>query len=109
MKRAVLVITMMAAGLAANVHVPAVVALAAAETKPKPEYHRLARQLKVTGDVTVEPRIGVTGAVKSVKVLNGNALLPAPVVKTLKGWKFRPFLTNGEPTIATAVLRFNFK
>lgn len=109
MIRPILLAILTAAGLGANVHVPASVALAAAEIKPQPEYSPLARQLKVSGDVAVELRIGTNGEVESVKVLSGNALLAGPVIKTLKGWKFKPFQSDGEPAVATTVLRFTFK
>jgi periplasmic protein TonB len=98
-----------AASLPAAMHVPASVALAAAEIKPQPEYSPLARQMRVTGEVSVELQIGASGRVDSVTVLNGNMLLSAPVVKALKGWKFKPFLQDGQPTIAITVLRFSFK
>lgn len=98
------------AGVAfADMHVAPSIALAAASSKPQPEYSALARQLKVTGDVSVEVKITIAGEVESVKVLSGNAMLSAPVVRTVKTWRFKPFQQDGQPTVATTVLRFNFK
>ncbi len=93
----------------AQMHVPTAQALAAAETKPQPEYSPLARQMKVTGDVSVEVSIAADGAVDEVKVVSGSALLSAPVVKAVKAWHFKPFLQAGAPTKAKTVLRFTFK
>ena len=110
MMRLVCPIGAMAAGLlVAGIHVPSSVALAAAESKPQPEYNPLARQLKITGDVAVELHITAKGEVESVKALSGSVLLAGPVVKTLKTWKFKPFLQDGTPAEATTVMRFSFK
>jgi TonB family protein len=98
-----------AVALLADLHVPSSVALAAAENKPPPEYSRIARQLRVAGDVAVEVHIGQTGAVETVTVLSGNAMLAAPVLKTVKIWKFKPFTQGGQPVKASTVLRFTFK
>ena len=60
--------------------------------------------MRVAGDVEVEVSISKTGDVDNVKVLSGNALLTAPVVKTLKDWKFTPFSSE-----AITQLKFTFK
>jgi TonB family protein len=98
-----------AVALLADLHVPASVALAAAESKPQPEYSPIARQLRVAGDVAVEVHIGQTGIVETVTVLSGNAMLAAPVLKTVRMWKFKPFVQGGQPVKASTVLRFSFK
>jgi len=95
-------------GLAA-IQVPTAAALAAALTKPEPEYPSAARQLKVTGDVQVEITIGEEGQVEEVKVLHGNALLSDSVIKTLRRWKFKPFQDSGKPSTAVTMLRFTFR
>ena len=74
-----LAILLVAAVVAAEIHVPTSVALAAAEVKPQPEYGAMARQLKVAGDVAIEVHISVAGEVGEVKVLAGNALLAGSV------------------------------
>lgn len=104
-----LAILLVAAVVAAEIHVPTSVALAAAEVKPQPEYGAMARQLKVAGDVAIEVHISVAGEVGEVKVLAGNALLAGSVVKTLKNWRFKPFLSEGQPTAAVTILKFSFK
>jgi len=93
----------------AHVHVPTAQALAAAESKTQPEYSSIARQMKVTGDVSVEVSIAADGAVDDVKVLAGSALLSPPVVKAVETWRFKPFLLGCVPTKARTVLRFTSK
>ncbi len=109
MIRELFLAALLATAALADIHVPTATALAAAEVKPQPEYSPMARQLKVTGDVSVEVHISPTGEVSDVKVLNGSALLTGSVVKTLKSWRFKPFLAEGRPTAAVTVLRFAFK
>ena len=100
---------LLATAALAEIHVPTSTALAAAEAKPQPDYNRLARQLKVAGDVSVEVHISPGGEVTEVNVLTGNSLLAGSVVKTVKNWRFKPFLFEGQPTTAVTILKFTFK
>ena len=109
MTRGFFLATLLVTAALADTHVPTATALAAAEVKPQPERSSIARQLKVTGDVSVEVHISPTGEVTGVKVLAGNALLTGPVVKVLKSWRFKPFLAEGQPIAAVTVLRFAFR
>lgn len=93
----------------ADIHVASSVAVAAAVYKPQPEYNPLARQMKVSGDVSVELKINVSGQVESVNVVSGSAMLSGAVVRTVKTWRFKPFLQDNHPTVATTVLRFSFR
>lgn len=79
-------------------------ALKAAVKRPSPTYSPIAKQMRVSGDVDVEVSISKTGDVENVKVLSGNALLTAPVVKAVKEWKFSPFASE-----AVTQLKFTFK
>lgn len=96
-------------GLQAEIRLTASDALKAAVEQPKPDYNPLARQMKIAGDVEVEVRIGEAGAVDEVKVVAGNTLLTQNVVKAVKTWKFKPFMSGGAPSPAVVNLRFTFK
>lgn len=84
-------------------------AMRAVLKKTTPEYNPIARQLRVQGDVEIEALVSDAGEVVDIKVLTGNALLTAPVVKAVKDWRFQPFRNNGKPSPAIATLRFTFK
>jgi TonB family protein len=84
-------------------------AMRAVTKKVQPDYNPMAKQMRVQGDVEVEARISEAGDVTDVKVVSGNALLTATVVKAVKDWKFQPFQENGKPSPAVAALRFSFK
>lgn len=84
-------------------------ALRAAVRKPQPEYNPMAKQMRVQGDVEVEVKINDAGDVNEVKVMSGNPLLTAPVVRSVKDWKFTPFQQEGKAAPAVTQLKFTFK
>ncbi len=84
-------------------------ALKAAVRKPAPRYNPVARDLRVEGEVEVEVAVSETGDVERVKILSGNALLTGEVVRTVKEWRFTPFLSGGKPAVAVTQLKFTFK
>lgn len=81
----------------------------AAVRKPTPEYNPLARQMKIQGEVLVDVHINEKGDVEEVLVVTGNAMLTPNVVKTVKDWKFTPFVQRGKPAAAVTQLSFVFK
>ncbi len=84
-------------------------AVKAAVKRTTPEYNPMAKQMRIQGDVEVEVKISETGEVSDVKVLTGNPMLSATVVKAMKDWKFSPFTEDGKATAAVATFRFTFK
>jgi periplasmic protein TonB len=92
-----------------EVRVTATDALKAALKKSQPEYSPMAKQMRVQGDVEVEVKISDAGDVGDVKVVSGNPLLTAPVLRSVKDWKFSPFKQEGKPSPAVTTLRFSFK
>jgi TonB family protein len=100
---------MLCAPLMAEMRVAQPDAMRAVVKKVQPEYNPIARQMRVQGEVEVEAHVSDAGDVTEVKVLSGNALLTATVVKAVKDWRFQPFQDNGKPSQAIATLRFTFK
>lgn len=92
-----------------EVRVPTADALKAVVKKVQPDYSPMAKQMRVQGDVEVEVKISDGGDVDDVKVVSGNPLLTAPVLRSLKEWKFTPFKQEGKPSPAVTTLRFSFK
>ena len=110
-RMAVLVLLCVAAAIPAmaETRVAQSEAMRAVVKKTQPEYNPIARQMRIQGDVEVEARVSDAGEVVDVKVLSGNALLTATVVKAVRDWRFQPFQENGKPSQAVATLRFTFK
>jgi len=84
-------------------------ALAAATSKPTPNYPAMARQLKVEGMVEVQVVIGEEGKVEDASAVSGNPILTKAAIETVKQWKFTPFKSGGKTVKAQTVLSFNFK
>ncbi len=95
--------------LFAEVRVSHADAVKNATKRPSPEYSAMAKQMHIQGDVEVEVKIGEAGEVAEVKVVMGNPMLSATVVKAIKEWKFTPFTEGGKASVAVANLRFTFK
>jgi TonB family protein len=93
----------------AQVKVSTVAALKAAINKPAPEYPTVARQVRAFGKVEVEVSIAADGKVEDVRIISGNPILTKASVKAAKDWTFTPFIENGQPSRALAVLSFEFK
>lgn len=104
-----LTIAMLSLPMMADVKVSHADAVRAAVKRSNPEYSPMAKQMRIQGDVEVEVKISESGEVADVKVVTGNPMLSAPVVKAMKDWKFSPFTEDGKPAPATATLRFSFK
>ncbi|MBY0503704.1 MAG: energy transducer TonB [Bryobacteraceae bacterium] len=93
----------------ADVRVTHADAIRNATKHPTPEYAPMAKQMHIQGEVEVEVKITEDGSVDAVKVVTGNPLLTASVVRAVKDWKFTPFQDGGKATVAVANLKFNFK
>jgi protein TonB len=80
----------------------------AAITKASPDYPPMAKQMHVSGPVTVEAEVTQEGEVGKVQPVSGNALLSSAAVSAVKKWKFKPFTAEGKPAKAVVRLSFNF-
>jgi TonB family protein len=98
-----------ATSLLADIRVSMADALKAATSKVQPQYPSTARQMKIAGAVEIEAVISPSGDVDSAKAVSGNPLLTGPTVSAVEKWKFTPFVSDGAPTKAVVLLRFDFK
>jgi periplasmic protein TonB len=80
----------------------------AAISKSSPDYPPMAKQMHVSGPVTVEAEVTPEGEVGKVQPVSGNALLSSAAVSAVKKWKFKPFTAEGKPAKALVRLSFNF-
>lgn len=74
-----------------------------------PAYPESARRLRLQGDIAVEVIISPEGRVESVRAISGHALLIAPSLEAVRGWRFEPTFLNGVPVRVTGVITFAFK
>jgi len=71
-------------------------------------YPLLARQMKVQGSVLLQALISADGVVRDLRVLSGPAILASAAREAARGWRFRPYLQNGQPVETQATIAVNF-
>jgi periplasmic protein TonB len=98
----------MAFGQAGPKKVSQAEAMSAAVTKVQPDYPELARQLKISGTVDIEIVVAENGTVETATPLSGNPVLTKPAAEALRRWKFKPFVQDGSPVKAQAVMKIGF-
>ena len=79
-----------------------------ARIAPEVTYPLLGPQMKVQGSVLLQAIIGVDGAVQSLKVISGPAILSAAAREAVMHWRFKPYLENGRPVETQARVTVNF-
>ena len=78
-------------------------------TKVVPEYPRIAKLAGVQGDVQLHAIIGKDGAIQSLTVTSGPAMLQQAAVEAVQQWKYRPYMLNGQPVEVDTVITVSFK
>jgi protein TonB len=73
-----------------------------------PEYPPLARQIRLSGSVSVEVMIALDGHVEAARAVSGHPMLVGAAVEAARGWRFEPTLLSGAPVRVTGVIVFNF-
>jgi TonB family protein len=84
-------------------------ALRAVTSRTKPEYNAIARQLKLSGEVSVDVIIAEDGSVESASVVRGNPVLGKLAVDAVKQWRFVPFKSDGKTikVVSEIAIQFN--
>ncbi len=62
---------------------------------PEPPYEDMPREAGIEGKVVLEALVTWEGYVREVRIREGNPMLAAPAVKTVKTWRFRPARLHG--------------
>jgi periplasmic protein TonB len=73
-----------------------------------PVYSRDLRKRRIQGLVVLNVRIGRDGNVLEVAPASGPAELLQAASDSVKQWKFKPYLLNGQPVIAETQIMINF-
>lgn len=83
--------------------------IAAAVSKPQPEYSPIAKQLKLEGAVSMNAWVSEDGDVERVEQISGNPVLGHAAEEALKHWKFNKQTEDGKPIRFVASVTFTFK
>jgi protein TonB len=93
----------------AEKHLSASESLAAAMTRPQPEYPTMAKQLRLEGSVNLNAFVTEEGTVDHIELVSGNPILVRSAEDALKRWKFNKQTEDGKPVKFVATVVFNFK
>lgn len=75
---------------------------------PKPLYPETARRAKMTGIVSVEVVIDVSGKVIGARAVSGPEMLRDAAERAAKQARFTPALLSGQPVRVSGVINYNF-
>jgi TonB family protein len=76
--------------------------------QPRPTYPEMAKRNGLAGDVVLKFLVTKSGTVTNVRVVSGNPTLALAAIQSVKMWRYRPFLLNGEPTEAESQATIKF-
>ena len=76
--------------------------------KTQPVYPPIARAAHMQGTVTLHAIISKTGTIESLQAISGPEMLKGAALDAVKGWRYKPYLLNGEPTEVDTTVIVNF-
>ena len=103
------VLTYKSKGPAAPLPVGGDVKVARLLSSVPPVYPQMARTQRVSGDVTIDALIDVSGRVSTMRVISGPSLLHEAAMSALKQWRYQPATLNGVPTATHLTVTVQFR
>lgn len=77
-------------------------------SRVEPEYPAQALAQHIQGSVLIHVQVGADGRVQQVKVASGDPLLAEAAVTAVRQWRFKPYISNGQPTETEAQITLRF-
>jgi TonB family protein len=77
-------------------------------SKAVPVYPPAAKKAKIQGKVVLEALISKSGNVEALRVLSGPDELQRAALDTVRLWKYKPYLLNGDPIEVKTTINVNF-
>ena len=74
----------------------------------RPEYPEKARSNGIQGTVMLRATISSAGDVIDVAVISGDPSLAKAAIKAAKGWKYKPYVQDGQPVEVETTIQMNF-
>jgi protein TonB len=63
----------------------------------EPAYPPLARSARVQGDVVLSAVIDTNGQITNLQLVSGHPMLVPAAISAVRGWRYKPYLLNGQP------------
>lgn len=76
--------------------------------KTAPVYPQIAKEARVSGTVVIQATISKTGSIKNLRAVNGPTMLRQAAIDAVKGWRYRPYLLDGEPVEVETTVSVTF-
>lgn len=93
---------------AKKVNISSGVAVGLLVQRTTPSYPPLAKAAHVSGTVVIQATISKNGGVGNLRVISGPAMLRQAAMDSVKNWRFRPYLLDGEPVEADTQVNVTF-
>lgn len=77
-------------------------------SQPKPPYPAIARQAHIQGTVVLQATISKNGTIENLKVVSGHPMLVQSALDTVRQWRYKPYILNGEPVEVETNINVNF-
>jgi protein TonB len=65
--------------------------------KSVPPYPAIARAARVQGTVILQATISKSGTIENLRVISGPAMLQQAAIDSVRNWRYRPYILNGQP------------
>jgi len=65
--------------------------------KVEPPYPMIARSARIQGDVVLRAVIDKQGVIQDLQLVSGHPMLVQAAIDSVKQWRYRPYLLNGQP------------
>ena len=62
-----------------------------------PVYPPIARTMGLQGTIVLQATISQAGTIENLRVVSGPGPLQQAALDAVKGWRYRPYLLNGQP------------
>lgn len=78
---------------------------------PRPEYPASARKEHLEGIVALQATISTSGAVKTLRAINGPQVLRGAAIDAVRDWRYKPYSVDGRPVevVTTVYVHFSLK
>jgi TonB family protein len=77
-------------------------------SRTTPVYPPIARQMGLYGAVLMNVTISPEGSITAVRVISGAPQLRQAAISSVRQWRYKPAMLNGQPTESTAEVQINF-
>jgi periplasmic protein TonB len=62
-----------------------------------PSYPAIAKAARIQGTVVLQATISKNGTIENLRVISGPPMLQSAAMQAVQGWRYKPYLLNGEP------------